>query len=67
METKGIVKRLLLGGILFWVMLPWVGYSAVPGTINYQGYMTNSSGTPINATVQMVFSLYTTATGVSAL
>src|SRR5512147_1266968 len=57
MQTRGMGK-VLLGAVLFWVMLPLIGYSAVPGTINYQGYLTDSLGTPINSTVLIVFSLY---------
>jgi trimeric autotransporter adhesin len=67
MKTRIMVKGILLGAVLFWLMLPWVGYSAVPGTINYQGYLTDSAGTPINATVSIVFSLYDTASAVTPL
>ncbi len=67
MEAKGIVKGLVLGAILFRAMLPLIGYSAVPGTINYQGYLTDSLGTPISATVPIVFSLYSGAIGGNAL
>jgi len=31
---------------------------AVPSTVSYQGYLTDPSGSPINATVSIVFSLY---------
>ena len=62
MKTKGIVKRLLLGAILFWVMLPCFG-NAIPQKINYQGYLTNAVGIPINGSIQMAFSIYTDATG----
>ena len=44
-----------------------VGYAAIPYTINYQGYLTDSQGTPVNGTVSMVFSLYTVPTGGTAL
>jgi hypothetical protein len=66
MNTRRMVKGLLLGVILFWWMLPWVGHT-VPTTINYQGYLTNSTGTPINTTISIVFSLYDTASGGTAL
>ena len=42
-------------------------HAAVPHEINYQGYLTDPGGAPVNATVQMVFSLYDTATGGTAL
>jgi hypothetical protein len=35
--------------------------------INYQGYLTDSGGNPINATLQMIFSIYETAVGGSAV
>ena len=41
--------------------------AAVPHEINYQGYLTTPGGAPVNATVQMVFSLYAAATGGTAL
>jgi predicted regulator of Ras-like GTPase activity (Roadblock/LC7/MglB family) len=66
MKTRRMVKGLLLGAVLFWVMLPWVGHT-VPTTINYQGYLTDTEGTPINTTVPIVFSLYTGTSGGSAL
>ena len=66
MKTKGMVKGLLLGAILIWLMFPWVGHT-VPATINYQGYLMDSVGTPINATVPIVFSFYDVASGGIAL
>ena len=41
--------------------------SAIPETINYQGYLTDNSGNPINATVSMTFRIYTVASGGTAL
>jgi hypothetical protein len=41
--------------------------SIVPPSINYQGYLTKSDGTPVTAPVNMSFSLYSTATGKSPL
>jgi len=41
--------------------------AAVPNLINYQGVLTDSSGTPVNGTVSMVFSIYSVPTGGSAL
>lgn len=42
--------------------IPVSGYSAVPQTINYQGYLTDSDGNPIDGTVQMTFSIYDSET-----
>jgi hypothetical protein len=36
---------------------------AIPTLINYQGYLTDSGGNPIDGTVSIVFSIYSTATG----
>jgi hypothetical protein len=35
-----------------------ISFAAVPQTINYQGYLADSSGTPVTGTVQMQFKLY---------
>ena len=42
-------------------------HAAVPDDLNYQGYLTNSSGSPINGTVFINFSLYNVETGGIAL
>ena len=39
----------------------------IPTMLNYQGYLTDSSGNPINGTLAMTFSIYTTASGGSAV
>lgn len=36
---------------------------AVPGLINYQSYLIDDSGTPLNGTYEMRFALYTAETG----
>lgn len=33
-------------------------HAAVPHQINYQGFLTNPGGTPLNATVSIVFTFY---------
>ncbi len=40
---------------------------AVPNLISYQGVLTDSSGTPVNGTVSITFSIYDVATGGTAL
>ncbi|MCK5525119.1 MAG: hypothetical protein KAI83_18480 [Thiomargarita sp.] len=40
---------------------------AVPVTTNYQGYLENTDGEPLDATVNMTFALYDTAQGGNAL
>ena len=38
-------------------------FDPLPQTINYQGYLTNPGGTPLNNTVAMTFKLYSASTG----
>jgi parallel beta-helix repeat protein len=66
MNMKGMVKGFLLGAVLFLVMLPCFS-DAIPQKINYQGYLTNAAGTPVNETVQMRFSIYNTSSEGTAL
>jgi hypothetical protein len=42
-------------------------FAQVPQLINYQGKLTSPSGAPVNATVQMVFSIYADAGGTTLL
>jgi hypothetical protein len=68
MKGKKAEKRvliLLLG--VFLILLPGLGYSEIPKQINYQGYLTSTAGGPVNGSEQMVFSIYTAASGGSAL
>ena len=39
----------------------------VPHEINYQGYLTNPGGSPVNANVTMTLNLYNVATGGATL
>jgi trimeric autotransporter adhesin len=54
---------------LFFILLlaltlsPIATFGGIPGTINYQGYLTDSGGTPVHATVSMIFSIYETDIG----
>ena len=58
---KGLVG--LLGLVLLLTLLSSVGYAQIPHKMNYQGYLTNAAGVPINGTVQMVFSIYNVSSG----
>ncbi|MBW2108004.1 MAG: hypothetical protein JRI36_04965 [Deltaproteobacteria bacterium] len=42
-------------------------WGQVPYTINFQGYLTDSSGNPVDGTVEVTFSLYGVASGGDAL
>ncbi len=57
----------LLGLWLLLSIRPFVGYTAVPPQINYQGYLTESEGTPVDGTVQMTFTIYDAGTGGNGL
>lgn len=43
------------------------GPAQVPKKLNYQGYLIDSSGNPVNGTVSMSFAIYNVATGGSPL
>jgi hypothetical protein len=60
-EKAGRVLISLLGVLLLFSIIPLTGYAVVPETINYQGYLTDSGGLPVDDTVQMTFSIYDTA------
>lgn len=38
-------------------------YADIPGTLNYQGYLTDGAGTPVNSSKSIVFNLYTAPSG----
>ena len=44
------------------VMIP-TAVPVIPGHINYQGYLTDDVGNPINDTLSITFSIYTASTG----
>lgn len=60
-----------MGGLVIFVILtvfsPFANWAAIPTQINYQGYLTDSSGTPIQGTVALTFSLYAVQSGGTAL
>jgi hypothetical protein len=65
-HTKSFIGILSL--LLFLITPPLVGYAeSPPRTMNYQGYLTNSAGEPVNATVVMSFFIYDVPTGGSVL
>ncbi|CAN2047817.1 putative Secreted protein containing LamG-like jellyroll fold domain protein [Candidatus Magnetomoraceae bacterium gMMP-1] len=55
-----IVTGLLLG------LIPFMAY-AVPNTVNYQGYLTDSGGSPVNGTVDLTFTIYNAEEGGNVL
>ena len=46
---------------------PLATYGDIPPKINYQGYLTDSGGRPINVAVPIKFSIYEVATGGTAV
>ncbi len=59
----------LLGVLLLLTVIPFTGFAAVPQTINYQGYLTDPGGVPVNSPpdAQMTFCIYDEETGVTTL
>ena len=61
------MKTQLRFAVFSWLPLfASLSIAAIPPTINYQGYLTNSSSVPVNATVSLTFRLYAAATGGAA-
>ena len=59
-------KKCLVGlvGLVLWLfLLSSVGYAQIPHKMNYQGYLTNAAGVPVNGTLQMVFLIYNVSSG----
>jgi hypothetical protein len=65
-EGKALGVILTVMGLLLSLTLAPAS-AFVPETINYQGYLTNTAGTPVNGMVQIVFSIYDSPSGKTAL
>jgi trimeric autotransporter adhesin len=66
MKTKEMIQKVMMSFMaasIVFSLLPLEGYSTIPQKINYQGYLTDSTGSPVNGTVSMVFSIYDVSTG----
>ena len=61
------LKNILVGVILLSVLSIPPLYAQIPGLINFQGKLLDTSNNPKNGTFSMVFSIYNVATGGSAL
>lgn len=55
-----LLRFVLCAGL---ALLAPLAVAAPPQTINYQGYLTNPGGTPVNSAVGMTFKLYNVASG----
>ncbi|RLC04937.1 MAG: hypothetical protein DRH34_03240, partial [Deltaproteobacteria bacterium] len=54
-------------GILFLLVLfPLASHAQVPGQMNYQGYLTDTDGKPLDGNYTMAFALYTVSAGGTA-
>lgn len=58
-----MTRSFLKLAVFFFTFFPLVSIAAIPQYINYQGYLTDSSGTPINGAVTITFKLYDASTG----
>lgn len=67
MFMQGFQKLAIVLAIAFVCLVAGEGRAQVPQTINYQGYLTNAAGQPVNAPVNLTFRLYTAASGGSAI
>ncbi|MCM8798695.1 MAG: hypothetical protein NC821_04445 [Candidatus Omnitrophica bacterium] len=70
MKTRIRVKGFL--GILVFIFFFLTffitpGFTQIPHKINYQGYLTDSGGNPVNGTVSILFSIYDVSSGGTAL
>ena len=54
-------KRLFKLFVFFLVFVPYISYAELPTSINYQGELNNADGTPVNAKVNITFTLYDAA------
>lgn len=57
---KGLLKGFSVVLIVCWAAAV---FAAVPQTVNYQGYLKDAAGSPVNTQVDITFSLYTQANG----
>jgi len=62
-QSKRLVAIFRYGLAILVVCWGVLVQAQVPQKLNYQGFLTNSGGTPINTTVSMVFNLYTVSSG----
>ena len=63
-KRKALGSLIGIGILLLTVSLT---YATIPETINYQGYLTDNSGSQINTTVSMTFKIYAVASGGTAI
>ncbi|MDD5089052.1 MAG: hypothetical protein PHI18_09700, partial [bacterium] len=52
------MKRMLRGLVILLVLAGSAVFGMVPSAVNYQGYLTDDDGTPLDTTVAMTFNFY---------
>ena len=57
------VLNILFGTLIVISIFCQIGHTAVPQKINFQGYITDSEGNPLDGTATMVLSIYDVDTG----
>lgn len=70
MERWRVAKRVLgevVSLAILWACSTGTAFGAIPTKISYQGYLTDSGGTPISGTVSIQFAIYDAATGGTSL
>ncbi|NNF67696.1 MAG: hypothetical protein HKM98_09325, partial [Gammaproteobacteria bacterium] len=50
-------------GLLVLTLLCLTAHAAVPGSLSYQGYLTDADGSAVNGSLVVTFSIYTTDLG----
>jgi hypothetical protein len=60
-------KQVLFSTVVLFSLFIALAFGQVPQLINYQGMLTNASGSPITGTQSILFSIYGAATGGTAL
>ena len=53
----------LVFALVFLGLTSWIANAEIPHQIDYQGYLTEAGGKPINGSVQVTFSIWDTAVG----
>ena len=64
---KARIYKVVILSLFFTTVISVSVYGAVPPEINYQGYLRDVDGNPINGPVKMTFSIYDVTSGGTAL
>jgi len=63
--NKALITLIIIASFL--CLTPIIAFSSIPQTLNYQGYLTDPQGTPIDEIVTVTFSIYPDSTDMSPL